>query len=200
MPIKLASVLEALCYEYAKLIADAAVGGRTRSAPHSRQGREYWSFATMTFRKLVAGDISPSSLLRENKLLISNEQQCEYCGARGPLQWEHLIPKSRGGPDTIDNLILSCATCNLQKGTLNPIDWYHKRGMDRRHVPRLVMGKCLKLIWEEHRRRGTLRDSEFPAGQGLSTARLFKVFEMSDVVPQSPPEVGESAPSPRTRL
>lgn len=198
MTIKPTDVLEALCYEYAKLIADAAVGGRTRLTPHPRKEKRYWHFVIMTYRKLIAGKILPSSLLRENKLLLSNDQQCEYCGAQGTLHWEHLIPKSRGGPDTIDNLVLSCATCNLQKGPLNPVDWYFKRGLDRRHIPRLVMGKCLKLVWEEHRRRGTLRDREFPAGHGLSTAQLFHVFELPDNVPQTPPNLSTSVPLPPT--
>lgn len=174
---KRTNVGEVLCYEYALLIADAAVGGRPSLAPHPRKGKEYWWFATRTFRKLVAGAISPSSLLRENKLLIETARECGYCGAGGPLHWEHLFPKSRGGPDTINNLILSCPACNLSKGALNPIDWYHARGMGRKHVPRLAMGKCLKLAWEEHRRRGTMLNTEFPAGQDLSQAGTFRVFE-----------------------
>ena len=198
MAIKRTTVLEELCYEYATLMADAAVGGRTGSAPHPRQSREYWHFVTRTFRKLVSGDISPSSLLRENKLLMSSDQHCAYCGSQNPLHWEHLIPKSRGGPDTIDNLVLACAPCNLQKGSLNPIDWYFKRGMRRQDIPRLVMGKCLKLVWEEHRRRGTLLNSEFPAGVALSNARLFSVFEMAESasVPQS--EASTPVPLPPT--
>lgn len=179
MGIKPANVLEALCYEYAKLIADAAIEARAGLAPHSRRTGQYWSFATMIFHKLAAGKISPSSLLRENKLLISTKTECAYCGVLGMLHWEHLFPKSRGGPETIDNLVLACPTCNFQKGALNPVDWYWKRGMDRRHIPRLIMGKCLKLVWNEHRRHGTLLDTEYPIGKGLNTARLFNVFEIS---------------------
>lgn len=177
MGIKRKNVLEAILYEYAKLIADAAIEGRPDRAAHPRSGSGYWAFVNATFKKLVAEEISPSSLLRENKLLVAEGQACAYCGASGSLHWEHLIPTSRGGPDTIDNLVLSCAPCNLQKGALNPIDWYWKRGLRRRDVPRLVMGKCLKLVLEEHRRVGTLLDTEFPPGEGLSTARLFRVFE-----------------------
>ena len=181
MAIKPVNVQEALGYEYAKLIADAAIGSRPGLAPHSRRTREYWSFVAMTYRKLTAGEISPSSLLRENKILVSSNGECAYCGTVGPLHWEHLFPKSRGGPDTIDNLVLACPTCNFSKGSLNPVDWYWKQGMDRHHIPRLVMGKCLKLVWNEHRRRGTLLDTEYPIGKGLSTARIFNVFEISYV-------------------
>ena len=177
--VKRTNVLEVLCDEYAKLIADAAIGGRAGLAPHERAGKRYWWFATRTFHKLVSGELSPSSLVRENKLLVASAECCGYCGDPGVLHWEHLFPRSRGGPDTIDNLILACRPCNLHKGALNPIDWYWKRGMHRRFVPRLVMGKCLKLVRDEHAKRGTLLDTEFPEGHGLVTAQVFRVFEVS---------------------
>ena len=183
MGIRPKNVREALCYEYAKLMADSAVERRQGLVPHARLGKKYWEFTTRTFRKLLAGEISPSPILRENKMLVSSAQECGYCGAQGVLHWEHLFPISRGGPDTIDNLILACPPCNLQKGHLNPIDWYWKRGLDRRHIPRLVMGKGLKLVWEEHGKRGTLLNAEFPPGQGLSTERLFRVFDLSTGTP-----------------
>jgi len=164
-------------YEYAKLIADAAIFGRPTRAAVVRAGGKYWSFVTVTFRKLVAGEISPSSILRENKLLVMDGSECAYCGKVGDLQWEHIIPRSRGGPDTIDNLVLACADCNLQKAALNPIEWYEKKGLERREVPRLVMGKLLKVVLDEHRRRGSLEDTEFPIGQGLGTYRACLVFD-----------------------
>lgn len=49
---------------------------------------------------------------------------CIYCAKQGDVntgpdkrQWhvDHLYPKSRGGDNEPDNLVLSCATCNLQK-------------------------------------------------------------------------------------
>ena len=172
--------MERLCYEYAKLIADAAIEGRQGLVLADRHGKDYWSFTTMTYRKFVAGKISPSALLQENKMLVVSEPACGYCGTPGRLHWEHLFPISRGGPDTIDNLIRACPACNLQKGALNPIDWYDKRGINWKQIPRLVMGKCLKLVWDEHRKRGTLADTEFPLGQELDTARLFRVFELPD--------------------
>lgn len=177
MTIKRSNVREVLCYSYAQLIADSAIERRSSLAPHPRQSKVYWWFVAKAFRKLVSGEMSPSSVLRENKMLMASRAECGYCGAEGTLQWEHLFPKSRGGPDTIDNLVLSCPRCNQQKGAMNPIEWYDKRGLSWRHIPRLVMGKCLKLVWEEHERQGTLLNIVPPDGKGLNHAEVFKVFE-----------------------
>ncbi|HEY5311882.1 MAG TPA: HNH endonuclease signature motif containing protein [Pirellulales bacterium] len=48
---------------------------------------------------------------------------CEYCQRRQtaspliPLQIEHIIPRKHGGGDSLDNLALACAECNLHKGS-----------------------------------------------------------------------------------
>jgi len=42
---------------------------------------------------------------------------CVYCGKKETvLQIEHLVPKSRGGSDRVDNLTLACQPCNQRKG------------------------------------------------------------------------------------
>ncbi|MCB1634484.1 MAG: HNH endonuclease [Xanthomonadales bacterium] len=171
---------EVLLFAYAQLIADAAISCRSSHAPAMRTGSRYWSFANSTFLKLKAGLISPSTVLRENKLLVSNGMECAYCGDTTKLQWEHIVPCSRRGPNTIDNLVLSCARCNSQKGALNPIEWYEARGLRKADVPRLVMGKLIKLVCEEHSRRDSLNAPEFPVGCGLTLAGACLVFDFPD--------------------
>jgi 5-methylcytosine-specific restriction endonuclease McrA len=45
---------------------------------------------------------------------------CYLCGdtdlGRSDLHLDHVIPLSRGGPHTPDNVAWACATCNLRKG------------------------------------------------------------------------------------
>jgi hypothetical protein len=51
-----------------------------------------------------------------NYLLEKWSHQCVYCKKRNiPLEIEHIIPKSRGGTDRINNLTISCRSCNLKK-------------------------------------------------------------------------------------
>jgi len=53
-------------------------------------------------------------------LLEKWKRTCAYCGKSGiPLKIEHIIPKSRGGSNRVDNLTISCRKCNLKKGDKN---------------------------------------------------------------------------------
>lgn len=49
---------------------------------------------------------------------------CVYCGVTGvPLQLDHVMPRSRGGADTPDNLVACCKSCNTSKGAKTPEEW-----------------------------------------------------------------------------
>lgn len=50
---------------------------------------------------------------------------CSYCN-EGPLDsWhiDHILPWSRGGEHSVENLCVSCASCNLSKGAKTPDEW-----------------------------------------------------------------------------
>ena len=43
--------------------------------------------------------------------------RCVYCGTTaGRLTLDHVVPRSRGGDSTWENVVTSCAPCNLRKG------------------------------------------------------------------------------------
>jgi 5-methylcytosine-specific restriction endonuclease McrA len=56
---------------------------------------------------------------------------CQYCGARSNLTVDHVIPRSKGGPSTWDNIVASCAPCNRRKGDALPA----QANMHPRHKP-----------------------------------------------------------------
>ena len=41
---------------------------------------------------------------------------CQYCHATDDLTFDHLVPRSRGGRTTWENIVTACAPCNLRKG------------------------------------------------------------------------------------
>jgi 5-methylcytosine-specific restriction endonuclease McrA len=48
---------------------------------------------------------------------------CQYCGAAhhtSELTFDHLIPRSRGGRTSWDNVVTACTRCNLTKGSRLP--------------------------------------------------------------------------------
>jgi 5-methylcytosine-specific restriction endonuclease McrA len=46
---------------------------------------------------------------------------CQYCGTeRGSLTVDHVIPRSKGGSSSWDNIVASCAPCNRRKGDRLP--------------------------------------------------------------------------------
>ena len=54
-----------------------------------------------------------------NYLLEKHGRKCFYCGKTvSDFEVEHMLPKSRGGSNRIDNLTLSCHDCNQKKDTM----------------------------------------------------------------------------------
>jgi 5-methylcytosine-specific restriction endonuclease McrA len=45
---------------------------------------------------------------------------CQYCGARSNLTVDHVVPRSKGGASTWENIVASCAPCNRRKGNGSP--------------------------------------------------------------------------------
>lgn len=56
----------------------------------------------------------------ELRNLITSNKKCYYCGKSldGNYEIDHKTPLSRGGKSVINNLAMSCRSCNRKKGTL----------------------------------------------------------------------------------
>jgi len=164
-PSHVKTIRELIYWEYAKLISEAAVGSRKN-----------YGFVTHTYKKLKSGQMNPSDILRENQMLVKGDNVCAYCGTDNDnFHWEHIIPKSRGGPDTIDNMVLACPGCNLSKGAKDPFEWY---GNDRKYeIPRIVLGKYLKLVFDAHAAKNSLDSTDMNADGKLDVFDLGAVYQ-----------------------
>ena len=59
----------------------------------------------------------PRVKLTRREIFIRDHHTCQYCGIRAhDLTIDHVIPRSRGGQHTWDNVVAACRTCNHRKG------------------------------------------------------------------------------------
>jgi 5-methylcytosine-specific restriction endonuclease McrA len=57
---------------------------------------------------------------------------CQYCGSRAQLTVDHVVPRSKGGDSSWDNIVAACAPCNRRKGDSLP----RQAGMQLARAPR----------------------------------------------------------------
>lgn len=58
---------------------------------------------------------------------------CQYCGSRSQLTVDHVVPRSKGGGSTWENIVAACAPCNRRKGDAMP----RQAGMNLARAPRI---------------------------------------------------------------
>ncbi len=51
-----------------------------------------------------------------NLIYKRDGHKCQYCGATRRLTIDHVLPRSRGGGDTWENMVVACSPCNTRKG------------------------------------------------------------------------------------
>lgn len=59
------------------------------------------------------------------EVLVKAHHKCELCGVDASvraLEVDHIVPKSLGGPDSLDNYQALCYKCNTNKGNRSDID------------------------------------------------------------------------------
>lgn len=49
------------------------------------------------------------------RLIERDGEFCSYCGTSDNLYVDHLYPRSKGGDNTLSNLVIACWTCNCAK-------------------------------------------------------------------------------------
>ena len=71
--------------------------------------------------------------LTRRNLFQRDHHTCQYCGSsKDQLSMDHVVPRSRGGSDTWENVTTACLSCNVRKGNRTP----KEAGMPLMHVPR----------------------------------------------------------------
>ncbi len=53
-------------------------------------------------------------------VFLRDRFSCQYCGSGDDLTFDHVVPRSKGGRTTWENVVAACAPCNLRKATRLP--------------------------------------------------------------------------------
>jgi 5-methylcytosine-specific restriction endonuclease McrA len=104
--------------------------------------------------------------LSRRAVLVRDNFECQYCG-RPAENVDHVVPRSRGGGHTWDNVVAACRPCNSRKENRSPADV----GMRLRHSPCpphdsvwiAVAVDRLDPIWEQYLQAPKRRRTAQPA-------------------------------------
>lgn len=132
---------EVLYWAYSNLaMAHAAVDeGATKYS------RVHFIIRSRLYAGLRNGTMNVGSLADDERVKMVLDKMCCYCGGKKTLSLDHLIPRSRGGSDSGDNLVWSCRSCNSSKGARDLLLWFQSR---EEFPPLLLLRRYLKVSIE----------------------------------------------------
>src|SRR5262245_57793979 len=75
--------------------------------------------------RLVGYDRLPKQTVKFNRrnIFARDNNQCQFCGKKFPtseLSLDHVVPRSKGGQTTWENIVCACVACNVKKGGRTP--------------------------------------------------------------------------------
>lgn len=87
--------------------------------------------------RLLRYERMPRNSVKFNRrnIFLRDDYLCQYCGRKygtQRLSLDHVMPKSRGGPTTWENIVCCCLDCNVRKGGRTP----HEAGMKLMRAPK----------------------------------------------------------------
>ncbi len=86
--------------------------------------------------------------VNRREVLRRDKHTCQYCGSTKKLTLDHVIPRSKGGKHSWDNVVIACERCNSRKGDRTP----YQAGMILRTKPRAPMHPAVAFseqFWRE---------------------------------------------------
>ena len=133
-----------LLWAYANLqMLHYAVG-----AGKHKYDRMCFMIRSKAFKAYKEGRWNIHDLMQLNVSKIRHNNLCWYCGKEmepNQLTKDHVFPRSKGGDNDMDNIIMVCKSCNSGKGKMDLFEWY---ATVRKEWPPLnILIHYLKNIW-----------------------------------------------------
>jgi 5-methylcytosine-specific restriction endonuclease McrA len=80
--------------------------------------------AVVRLRKAFRRHAKPVKFSRVN-IYARDHYRCQYCGlvcTTNELTYDHVVPRSRGGRTTWENIVSACYACNRRKANRTPVE------------------------------------------------------------------------------
>jgi hypothetical protein len=92
--------------------------------------------------------------VNRHRIMKRDNYSCVYCGSKKDLTIDHVIPKSKGGQNTWNNLVTCCSPCNLKKGdkSLNEINMRMIKKPTEPTIFSDSMGQYLQKVWVDYQK------------------------------------------------
>lgn len=90
--------------------------------------------------------------VNRHRIYKRDGHRCVYCGNSKQLTIDHVIPKSKGGKNTWENLVTCCTKCNLKKSDRTPEQAGMKLSI-KPHEPNIfveALNSSLEKVWKEY--------------------------------------------------
>ncbi len=112
-------------------------------SPDERQLRRRAKWLARRDRITAGGSKVTGAELRE----IRNSGPCVYCGTAVATETDHIWPLSRGGPDSPENIVPVCGSCNRSKGTKLLTEWQREKVARGLLASEKVKDEIIRLTW-----------------------------------------------------
>ena len=151
-PIEVIDALEALVM----CIIGKATPVETYDTKINSPSKSFELPAVIVLKNIVKFRFTTVACNRTN-IVWRDNNQCQYCANYFPsdkLTMDHVIPKSRGGKNTWENLVAACKKCNQKKGSRTP----QESGMiplkkpirPKANILRTVKKNQISKLWENY--------------------------------------------------
>lgn len=117
------TIKESLFWSYANL----SMAFKALNDGSETYGPLHYIIRKRLFNGFMAGSMNVRSMFHDEKDKLHSDKCCVYCGKTRNLHIDHIIPQSKGGSDSGENLVLACKKCNTSKNDADLMEWYHSK-------------------------------------------------------------------------
>jgi len=151
-PIEVIDAIEALVM----CIVGKAIPVETYEKKISSPSRSFDLPAVIVLKTVVKFRFTTVACNRMN-IVWRDNNQCQYCANYFPsdkLTMDHVIPKSRGGDNSWENLVAACKKCNQKKGSrtikesgMNPL---RRPVRPKAYILRTISKNQISELWKDY--------------------------------------------------